>query len=139
MKKAPILEKKELYYYHFGLKKIVDYQNKKTYPPYISGNISNELFGNCSGLSGDISSGLFGNCSGLFGKISGELFGNCSGLSGDISSGLSGNISSGLFGNISGIRGCVDNIVGNLNDCNITEKEREKGIDIKDLARFSKI
>ena len=86
MKKALILEKKELYYYHFGLKKIIDYRNKKTYPPYISGNISG-----------------------------------------------------GLSGNISGIRGCVDNIIGNLNDCDITEKEREKGIDIKDLARFSKI
>jgi len=86
MKKALILEKRELYYYQNGQKKIVDYQNYKTYPPYISGNISG-----------------------------------------------------GLSGNISGIRGCVDNIIGNLNDCNITEKEREKGIDIKDLARFSKI
>ena len=123
MKKAPILEKKELYYYHFGLKKIVDYQNKKTYPPYISGNISNGLYGNISG-------GLFGRISGLYGRISG-------GLSGDISE-LYGNISGGLYGNCSSITGCVDNIIGSLNNCNITEREREKGIDIKDLVKNEK-
>ena len=57
------------------------------------------------------SSVLSGNCSGLSG--------NCSRLSGDCS-GLSGNCS-GLY--------------GDLDECEISEKGREDGIDITDLIR----
>ena len=48
-----------------------------------------------------------------------------SGLRGDVS-GLSGDVS-GLSGNVSGLRGNVD-------DCSITDKERQNGIDVKDLV-----
>ena len=46
---------------------------------------------------------------------------------------ITGDISSGLRGDISGIRGDVTNIQGNVNLCEITEKERKKGININDL------
>ena len=67
------------------------------------------MSGNCGELSGDCS-GLRGECSGLSGECS-ELRGKCSELWGDCS-GLSGN----------------------LDDCEITEEERAKGINIQDLV-----
>jgi hypothetical protein len=54
---------------------------------------------------------LFGDCSNLFGDCSG-LFGDCSNLFGDCS---------GLF--------------GNLDECEISDEERKKGIDIKELIK----
>ena len=63
-----------------------------------------------------------------------------SGLTGDISeltgniSELTGNISSRLTGNISGVYGDATNISGDLDECKITEEEREKGINIEDLV-----
>ena len=48
---------------------------------------------------------------------------------------LSGNISSELSGNISGLSGSATNISGNLDDCEITEEEREKGVDIEKLVK----
>ena len=104
----------ELYFYENEIKKIVNFSDKKTYPRYVSGNISSELYGDLSGLSGNISSGLSGNIS--------------SGLSGDLS-GLSGDLS-GLSGNLSGLYGDCSHIVGNLDCCEITDKERKKGIKI---------
>lgn|SRR3990167_1989799 len=63
-----------------------------------------------------------------------ELRGNISSeLSGDIS-GLSGDISSELRGNISGLSGNCTNIEGNLDDCELTDEDREKRVDIKDLT-----
>lgn len=47
--------------------------------------------------------------------------------------GLSGDIS-GLSGNISGISGNCEGVKGNLDDCEITDKERKKGIDISELV-----
>ena len=75
-----------------------------------------EMIGNCSGLYGDCS-GLYGNCSGLYGDCSG-LYGDCSGLSGDCS---------GLRGNCTGLR-------GDLYECDITDEDRKKGIDIAELV-----
>lgn len=72
---------RELYFYKNGVKKIVDYKDKSTYPSELRGDINSELYGN-------INSGLYGDC---------------------------------------------DNIKGNLNDCDITDKDREKGIDIQNL------
>src|SRR3990167_6584898 len=63
------------------------------------------------GLSGNINNGLFG-------KISRELF---------------GKISSGLFGNITGVFGNCSNVQGDIDECEITEKERETLININDL------
>ena len=57
-----------------------------------------------------------GNCS--------RLYGNCSGLNGDCS---------GLKGDCSGLKGDCSGLYGNLKDCEITDEERIKGVDIKDL------
>ena len=110
MKKLLEITIKNLYHYNKNGKKI---------------DGKNDLMrGNCSGLSGDCS-GLSGNCSGLSGDCSG-LSGDCSGLSGNCS-GLSGDCS-GLIGNCTGLR-------GDLDDCEITDKEREKGIIVDDLIK----
>ena len=60
---------------------------------------------------------MIGNCTGLSGNRSG-LYGNCSGLSGDCS---------GLRGNCTGLR-------GDLYECDITDEDRKKGIDIAELV-----
>ena len=59
--------------------------------------------------------------------ISGDPFGIC----GDISS-IFGNVT-GIFGNVTGIRGDVTGIRGNQDCCEISNEERENGIEIKDL------
>ena len=59
------------------------------------------------------------------GKHSG-LSGHCTGLSGDCSS---------LFGNCSGLFGNCTHLSGDLDDCKITEKEREKGVPITLLIK----
>ena len=61
----------------------------------------------------------------IFGDISGDLYGDISGLSGNISSSLSGNIS-GLSGDISGLS-------GNIYECDISDDERDAGIDVSEL------
>ena len=107
MKKA--LQKhdnREIYFYLNNEKKIIDRNDKSTYPVDISGNIS---------------SGLTGNITGLYGNITG-LTGNITGLYGDISSGLTGDISSGL--------------TGDIDDCEITNEERKAGINIQDLINL---
>jgi hypothetical protein len=38
-----------------------------------------------------------------------------------------------ISGNVNDIRGDVSGISGNLDDCEITDEEREKGININDL------
>ena len=81
-----------------------------------------------------IPSGLTGNVSGLLrGDVSG-LRGDVSGLRGDVS-GLRGNVS-GLRGNVSGLRGDVSGLLtGDVNNCRITKREREKGVNIADLVK----
>ena len=49
--------------------------------------------------------------------------------------GLYGNISSELYGDISGLYGDCANIKGNLNDCELSDENREKGININDLVK----
>ena len=71
-----------------------------------------------SGLRGDISDGLYGNVSGLRGDVYG-LRGNVTGLSGDVS----------------GLRGNVTGLSGNLDDCEITDEDRKKGIDVNELIQ----
>ena len=72
-----------------------------------------------------------GRPSGLRGDVS-RLRGDVSRLSGDVS-GLSGNVS-GLSGNVSGLRGDVSRLRGDVDDCSITDKERQNGIDVRDLV-----
>ena len=68
---------------------------------------------------------------GVHSKITGDI----SGLRGDIT-GLTGDISAGLRGDISGLRGDITlNIEGNIDLCEITEKERQQGVNIEDLIQ----
>ena len=62
------------------------------------------------------------------GNINPELYGN-------ISSELHGNFSPDLFGDISGIYGDCSDITGNLDECDISDDERKKGVDIRELIR----
>ena len=55
------------------------------------------------------------------------LRGNVSGLRGDVS-GLRGNVS-GLIGDVNGL------LTGDVNNCRITKREREKGVNIADLVK----
>ena len=55
-------------------------------------------------------------------------------LSGDVSK-LSGIVSPRLSGNVSGLSGNVSGLSGNLDACGITNEEREKGVDIKELIK----
>ena len=57
-----------------------------------------------------------------------------SGLRGDISDGLRGNVT-GLSGDVSGLRGNVTGLSGNLDDCEITDEDRKKGIDVNELIQ----
>ena len=111
MKKNLTKINNELYYFKDNIKIVIDRNDRKTYPPNLTGNISPNLTGNISNLTGNIS----------------NLTGNISYLTGDISPNLTGNISK-LTGDLSNIR-------GNLDDCEITEEERKKGIDINDLVK----
>ena len=127
-------DKKELYYYLNSEKQIIDRTDPKTYSNGLTGDISNGLYGDISGLAGCIGSELIGNISSwLTGKISNNLFGDISELYGQISSGLTGNCSSELYGDISGLYGDIGGITGNISDCELTDEEREKGVNIQDL------
>ena len=72
-----------------------------------------------------VPTGLLGDVSGLLGDVS-DLRGDVSGLRGDVID-LRGDVS-GLFGNVTGLRGDVD-------EAEITDKEREKGVNVKDLIK----
>ena len=101
----------------------------------LTGDISQLLTGDISGLTGVIRYGLFGDISGLSGDISGltgyihpSLEGHISGLTGDISSDLFGHISSyltgdinpGLTGDISSLNGDITCLVGDVTDVQYT-------------------
>ena len=62
----------------------------------------------------------------------GEMIGNCSGLNGNCT-GLYGDCS-GLYGDCSGLRGDCTGLRGNLYECDITDEDRKKGIDIAELV-----
>jgi len=60
---------------------------------------------------------MIGNCTSLYGDCT-SLYGNCSGLRGDCTS---------LYGNCSGLP-------GDLDECDITDEDRKKGIGIAVLV-----
>jgi hypothetical protein len=41
----------------------------------------------------------------------------------------------GIRGNVNGISGNVTGIWGDVDDCEITDEEREKGVDVKSLVK----
>ena len=73
---------------------------------------------------------MTGNYSGLSGNCT-ELSGNCTGLSGDCS-GLSGDFSE-LIGDCSRLSGDCSGLRGDLDDCEITEEDRQAGVRIDNL------
>lgn len=54
-----------------------------------------------------------------------DMTGDCTGLIGDCT---------GLEGNCTGLEGNCTGLWGNLDDCEITDDERDNGIDIQDLV-----
>jgi hypothetical protein len=60
-----------------------------------------------------------------------ELIGMHDKITGDVS-GIWGDVSD-IMGDVSGIQGDVSEICGNVNNCELTEEDRKKGININDL------
>lgn len=85
-------------------------------------------------LTGD-TSGLHGNTTSIYGNATG-VYGSCIFISGDISR-VTGNISS-LKGHLTGISGDITKINGDIDDCEITDEERNNGIIIDDLVQEDK-
>ena len=54
-----------------------------------------------------------------------EMIGNCTGLYGNCT---------GLYGNCTGLRGDCTGLRGDLYECDITDEDRKKGIDIAELV-----
>ena len=68
--------------------------------------------------------------------ITGDLTGirgDLTNITGDLTD-ISGNLS-GISGDLTDIRGDLTGVSGDISDCEITEEERKKGIDIKDLIK----
>ena len=61
-----------------------------------------------------------------------NLMGDCSNLKGNCSN-LRGNCSC-LMGDCSNLMGNCSNLWGDIRECEISEKDREKGINIEDLT-----
>ena len=55
------------------------------------------------------------------------IYGNVSGIRGDVS---------GIRGYVSGIHGDVSHISGDLDECEITNEDRARGIDINSLVNY---
>ncbi|MFA6097587.1 MAG: hypothetical protein WC788_08265 [Candidatus Paceibacterota bacterium] len=66
-----------------------------------------------------------------FDKDDKKIVGAHSNLSGDVS-GICGDVID-IYGNVSGIRGNVGGICGDVDDCEITEEDRNRGINISEL------
>ena len=67
----------------------------------------------------------------LFG-IHSDLRGNVNGLRGDVT-GLRGEVT-GLRGNVTGLSGDVTGLSGNVNECKLSDNDRDAGIDIQKLV-----
>ncbi len=61
-----------------------------------------------------------------------DMRGDCSGLRGDCS-GLGGECS-GLKGLCTGITGDCSHLVGNFDQCELLQKDRDNGVDIRELT-----
>lgn len=59
------------------------------------------------------------------------LWGNLDDIRGDVS-GIRGDISD-LSGDVTGLKGDVSNLFGNLDDCEITQEQRDAGVYVEDL------
>lgn len=62
------------------------------------------------------------------------IYGNVSNIRGNVSA-IRGNVSN-ISGNVSGIYGNVSHISGDLDECEITNEDRTRGIDINSLVNY---
>jgi len=62
-----------------------------------------------------------------------DISGNVNGIRGVVSN-IRGDVND-IWGDVSDISGNVTGIYGNLDDCEITDEERERGIDIRELIK----
>lgn len=58
-----------------------------------------------------------------------QYWGYLSGVWGDLS---------GVWGDLTGVRGDLSGVSGNIDDCEITDEDRKKGISIDDLIENNK-
>jgi hypothetical protein len=66
--------------------------------------------------------------------VGGEhLTGRTAGIYGTVSTDLTGDVS-GLTGNATGIHGPADGISGDLNACELTDEDRERGVALSELC-----
>ena len=68
-------------------------------------------------------SNIKGNASGIYGDVS-NIKGNASGIYGDVSN---------IKGYVSGIIGDVSGIIGDIDECELSEQDRQNEVNIQDL------
>jgi hypothetical protein len=118
MKKALIKNLGELYFFEDGVKKIVDRNDKSTYPKNIRGDLTG-ISGSLTCIVGDITS-ISGDLTHIRGDLT-HVSGNLAGIVGDLT---------GISGDLTGISGIIN---GTQDDYLFFEEERSAGIDIQDL------
>ena len=75
---------------------------------------------------------VYGAPSGIEGDLTG-IEGDLTGVRGDLT-GIGGDLT-GVRGNLAGVRGNLTGVMGDLDACEITEEERQMGIDINELVQ----
>ena len=83
---------------------------------------NNQIYGDMTGIRGDVT-GIRGDVTGISGDVTG-ISGDMTGIRGDVT---------GISGDMTGIRGNVTGIIGNIDECEISNQERQDGINIKEL------
>ena len=66
-------------------------------------------------------------------KLKPNVSGDLTGVRGDLSN-VSGDLT-GVSGDLSGVRGCLTGIRGNVDECELTDTDRETGVDVADLIK----
>ncbi len=75
---------------------------------------------------------VLGPPSGVWGDLTG-VWGDLTGVRGDLT-GVRGDLT-GVWGDLTGVRGNLAGVRGDLSDCEITDEDRARGIDIATLIR----
>ena len=96
-------------------------RNKK---PYWYWKNDEQIFDAPDNVSGNLT-GISGDLTGICGDLTG-IRGNLIDIRGDLT---------GIRGNLTGIRGDLTGISGDLDDCDISDADRKKGINIDDLLK----
>jgi hypothetical protein len=93
--------------------------------------ISPCVCGDLSGVRGDLT-GVSGYLSGVRGDLTG-VRGDLTGVYGDLT-GVSGDLT-GVYGDLTGVSGYLSGVRGDLDDAEITNADRELGVNIADLIQ----